>query len=311
MTSSDAESSEGQSSQVVSGTSALDGLLGILDLERLEVNLFRGRSPDVGWQRVYGGQVIGQALVAAVRTVDNDRTAHSLHGYFMRPGDPNAPIVYEVERIRDGRSFLTRRVVALQHGHAIFSMSVSFHKTEDGFDHQIALPADLPQPEDLPSEKALIEKFRDHMPENIKAYWARERPIEMRLTDISRYMTRKDREPRQYVWIRANGKMPAGLSLQQCVLAYASDFTLLDTALIAHGKLIFDSDLQLASLDHALWFHRPFAADEWLLYAQDSPSAFGARGFCRGSIYTREGKLVASAAQEGLIRIKKPQNSDG
>ena len=283
---------------------ALSGLLEILDLERLEVNLFRGRSPNVGWQRVYGGQVIGQALVAACRTVVDDRTAHSLHGYFMRPGDPSVPIIYEVERIRDGRSFLTRRVVALQHGKAIFSMSVSFHKHEDGYDHQIDLPDNLPMPEDLPSEKALIEQFRDAMPEPIKKYWERERPIEMRLTDMSRYFSRKDREPKQFVWIRANGTLDADLPLHECILAYASDFTLLDTALIAHGKLIFDTDLQLASLDHALWFHRPFRADEWLLYAQDSPSAFGARGFCRGSVYTREGVLVASVAQEGLMRLK-------
>lgn len=284
---------------------ALAGLLKTLDLERLEVNLFRGRSPDVGWQRVYGGQVIGQALVAACRTVEADRMAHSLHGYFMRPGDPNVPIIYDVERIRDGRSFGTRRVVALQHGHAIFSMSVSFHKTEDGYDHQIDLPEDLPQPEDLPSEKAIIEQFREHMPENIRTYWERERPIEMRLTDMSRYLSRKDREPKQYAWIRANGSLPNDLPLHQCVLAYASDFTLLDTTLIAHGKLIFDKDLQLASLDHSLWFHRPFKADEWLLYAQDSPSAFGARGFCRGSVYTRDGVLVASVAQEGLVRQRR------
>lgn len=284
---------------------ALAELLGTLDLERLEVNLFRGRSPDVGWQRVYGGQVIGQALVAACRTVETDRMAHSLHGYFMRPGDPSVPIIYEVERIRDGRSFLTRRVVALQHGHAIFSMSVSFHKAEDGYDHQIDLPEDLPMPEDLPSEKALIEKFSDHMPTNIRTYWERERPIEMRLTDISRYLSRADRKPQQFVWIRANGKLPDDLPLHQCILAYASDFTLLDTTLIAHGKLIFDKDLQLASLDHALWFHRPFKADEWLLYQQDSPSAFGARGFCRGSVYTRDGVLVASVAQEGLVRLRK------
>ncbi len=284
---------------------ALAELLGTLDLERLEVNLFRGRSPDVGWQRVYGGQVIGQALVAACRTVETDRMAHSLHGYFMRPGDPSVPIIYEVERIRDGRSFLTRRVVALQHGHAIFSMSVSFHKAEDGYDHQIDLPEDLPMPEDLPSEKALIEKFSDHMPANIRTYWERERPIEMRLTDISRYLSRADRKPQQFVWIRANGKLPDDLPLHQCILAYASDFTLLDTTLIAHGKLIFDKDLQLASLDHALWFHRPFKADEWLLYQQDSPSAFGARGFCRGSVYTRDGVLVASVAQEGLVRLRK------
>ncbi|MEL6289926.1 MAG: acyl-CoA thioesterase II [Pseudomonadota bacterium] len=283
-------------------TSALDDLQRILDLERLEVNLFRGNSPDIGWQRVYGGQVIGQALVAACRTVDADRHAHSLHGYFMRPGDPSAPIIYEVERIRDGRSFLTRRVVALQHGEAIFSMSASFHRDEPGFEHQMPLPADLPMPEELPDEQSLIAKFADKMPDNIRAYWERERPIEMRPTDISRYLSRSDQAPQQYVWIRGTGALPDDYALHQCVLAYASDFTLLDTALIAHGKLIFDKDMQLASLDHALWFHRRFRADDWLLYAQDSPFAGGARGYCRGSVYTRDGVLIASVAQEGLMR---------
>ncbi|MEL7544026.1 MAG: acyl-CoA thioesterase II, partial [Pseudomonadota bacterium] len=207
--------------------------------------------------------------------------------------------------IRDGRSFVTRRVVALQHGHAIFSMSASFHKEEEGYDHQMPLPAlpdGLPMPEDLPDEQALIAQFADKMPENIRAYWERERPIELRPTDISRYLSRADRAPQQYVWIRGTEALPDDFALHQCVLAYASDFTLLDTALIAHGKLIFDRDMQLASLDHALWFHRRFRADDWLLYAQDSPSAHGARGFCRGSVYTRDGTLVASVAQEGLMR---------
>ncbi len=288
-------------SERVKPESALSAVLSILDLEQLEQNLFRGQSPRQGWQRVYGGQVLGQALVAAVRTVAEARTAHSMHGYFLLPGDPSHPIVYEVERIRDGSSFTTRRVKAIQHGRAIFSMSVSFHKEEAGFEHHSQMP-DVPPPEDLPNEQELQRLLVTQLPENIRSYWERERPIEMRPADITRYVKREKAPPVQYIWMRANGTLPDDPKLHQCVLAYASDFTLLDTALIAHGKLLFDKDIQLASLDHALWLHRPFRADEWLLYAQDSPSAHGARGFCRGSVYTRDGVLVASVAQEGLVR---------
>ena len=280
---------------------ALDQLLSILNLEKLEQNLFRGRGPAEGWQRVYGGQVIGQALMAAAQTVEGERIAHSLHGYFLLGGDPQNPIVYDVERIRDGGSFTTRRVKAIQHGRVIFVMSASFQKVETGFDHQSTAP-DAPDPESLPSEKELVARLVDHLPANMRAYWQRERPFEMRPVDLSRYLTRQKREPQQMVWMRANGRLPDAPAVHQCALAYGSDFTLLDTALIAHGKLLFDQDVQLASLDHALWFHRPFRADDWLLYVQDSPNAFGARGFCRGSIYTRDGLLVASAAQEGLTR---------
>ncbi len=282
---------------------AVENLISILDLEPLEHNLFRGRSPQYGWQRVFGGQVIGQALVAAVRTVDA-RIVHSLHGYFMRPGDPEVPIIYEVERIRDGKSFTTRRVVAIQHGEAIFSMSVSFHKIEDGLSHQVSMP-DVPQPDSLPSETELKAQFMDHMPKQMQAYWKRERPIEMRPVDFSRFLSNENREAVQHIWIRATGKLPDNPALHQCVLSYASDFTILDTALIAHGRSIFDPTLMLASLDHALWFHRDFKADEWLLYSQDSPSTGRARGFCRGSVFTRDGLLVASVAQEGLMRIKR------
>jgi len=280
---------------------ALDQLLDILDLETLETNLFRGRSPQVGWQRVYGGQVVGQALVAAVRTVEPDRLVHSIHAYFLLGGDPAHPIIYDVDPIRDGGSFTTRRIRAIQHGRAIFVMSASFQKVEPGFDHHETMP-DVPPPETLPTEREILQQLPADMPQNVRSYWERERPIEMRPVDISRYLERQAREPIQYTWMRANGRLPDEIALHQCVLAYASDFTLLDTALIAHGKLLFDKDVQLASLDHAIWFHRPFRADEWLLYAQDSPSASGARGFCRGSIYTREGLLVASVAQEGLMR---------
>jgi acyl-CoA thioesterase II len=279
---------------------ALHQLLSILDIETLEVNLFRGLSPQVGWQRVFGGQVIGQALVAANRTV-NGRLAHSLHAYFLRAGDPSVPIIYNVDRIRDGGSFSTRRVVAVQHGLAIFSMAVSFHKEETGLEHQIKMP-EVPPPESLPSESELKECLIDRLPEPVKAYWQRERPIEIRPVDLSRYLSPENRAPSQQVWIRATGQLGDDQSLHQCVLAYASDFTLLDTALSAHGRFVFDPRLMLASLDHALWFHRKLRADDWLLYAQDSPISGAGRAFCRGMLFTREGELVASTAQEGLLR---------
>ena len=279
---------------------ALDQLLAILDLETLEQNLFRGLSPQVGWQRVFGGQVIGQALVAAYRTIE-DRAAHSLHAYFLRAGDPKVPIIYEVDRIRDGNSFSTRRVVAIQHGQAIFSMAASFHKHEEGLIHQAKMP-DVPQPEALSSEAELKEHFVGRLPEPLKAYWQHERPIEIRPVDLSRYTSPGKRTASQQVWIKATGELGDSLACNQCVLAYASDFTLLDTALIAHGRFVFDPTLMLASLDHAIWFHRPFRIDDWLLYSQDSPSSAGARAFCRGTLFTRSGELVASTAQEGLLR---------
>ncbi|MGB3020561.1 MAG: acyl-CoA thioesterase II [Methyloceanibacter sp.] len=282
---------------------ALDQLLAILDLEMLEQNLFRGVSPQVGWQRVFGGQVIGQALVAAYRTVEN-RTAHSLHGYFLRPGDPSLPIIYEVDRIRDGGSFSTRRVVAIQHGHAIFSMGASFHKFEEGLSHQMQMP-EVPAPESLPSEAELKDLLIDRLPPQVRTYWERERPIEIRPVDLTRYLSPEKRVATQQVWIRATGSLGDDLPLNQCVLAYASDFTLLDTALIAHGRFVFDPSLMLASLDHAIWFHQSFRADDWLLYAQDSPSSGGGRAFCRGSLFTRSGELVASTAQEGLVRERR------
>ena len=287
---------------------ALDQLLTILDIERLEENLFRGLSPQVGWQRVFGGQVIGQALVAANRTV-NGRLAHSLHAYFLRAGDPSVPIIYNVDRIRDGGSFTTRRVVAVQHGQAIFSMAASFHKEETGLEHQIKMP-EVPPPESLPSEAELKACLIDRVPPQVKAYWERERPIEIRPVDLSRYLTPGNHAPSQQVWIRATGELPNDQSLHQCVLAYASDFTLLDTALIAHGRFVFDPKLILASLDHALWFHRKLRADEWLLYAQDSPISGGGRAFCRGMLFTRDGKLVASTAQEGLLREGSATKTD-
>jgi acyl-CoA thioesterase-2 len=280
---------------------AIGNLLSLLDLEPLEDNLFRGRSPQQSWQRVFGGQTLGQALVAAVRTVPPERVAHSLHAYFLQPGDLTRPIIYGVERVRDGGSFTTRRVTATQHGRAMFVMSVSFHKSEPGLDHQETMPS-VPPPEELPKERDLKARMMAALPEAMRSYWEQERPIEMRPVDVSRYFARERRRPEQHVWMRATGALPKNFPLHQCVLAYASDFSLLDTALIAHGKLMFDRDIQLASLDHALWFHRPFRADDWLLYAQDSPSSHGSRGFCRGRIFTRDGVLVASVAQEGLMR---------
>jgi acyl-CoA thioesterase-2 len=285
--------------------SAVKRLLSILDLEQLEHNLFRGRSPQDGWQRVFGGQVIGQALVAADRTVEG-RNAHSLHAYFMRPGDPSIPIIYEVDRIRDGKSFNTRRVVATQHGQAIFTMGVSFHLEEPGFDHQSEMP-DVPGPDELPSINDIKEQFIDKLPPNIKTYFTRERPIEIRPVDTSRFFTNEKRDPKQSIWMRAGEGLPEDQGLHQCTLAYASDFSLLDTALIAHGRILFDPKLMLASLDHAMWFHRPCRADGWLLYAMDSPAAHGARGFCRGSIFTPDGVLVASVAQEGLVRERRAE----
>ncbi|HEY5080998.1 MAG TPA: acyl-CoA thioesterase II [Bauldia sp.] len=280
----------------------IETLLSILDLEQLEHNLFRGLSPQVGWQRVFGGQVIGQALVAAARTVEG-RTVHSLHAYFMRPGDPAVPIIYEVDRIRDGHSFTTRRVVAIQHGAAIFTMSASFQVEETGLDHQAKMP-DVPPPEDLPSETELQEAYLHHAPEGVRRYWQRPRPLELRPVDLRHFLSRDALDPVQNVWVRTTGPLPDDPDIHRCVLAYASDMTLLDTALFAHGRMIFDPDLQAASLDHALWFHRPFRADQWLLYAEDSPSASGSRGLTRGSLFTREGVLVASVAQEGLIRVR-------
>jgi len=289
---------------------AVDALLSILDLEVLEHNLFRGMSPQVGWQRVFGGQVIGQALVAASRTVPEDRAVHSLHAYFLRPGDPSVPIVYEVDRIRDGGSFTTRRVVAIQHGQAIYSMSASFQTREEGLDHQIDMP-EVPGPDELPSEAELKEKFLAHAPEPVRRYWERDRPIELRPVDLTHYFSRKKLTPAQNVWVRASAALPDDPRLHACVLAYASDMTLLDTALFAHGTSVFDPNLQVASLDHAMWFHRPFRADEWLLYSEDSPAASGGRGFTRGSLYDRDGRLVASVVQEGLIRLRDGRKTDG
>jgi acyl-CoA thioesterase-2 len=283
-------------------STAMETVLSILDLETLEHNLFRGRSPQTGWQRVFGGQVIGQALVAAQRTVEAERHVHSLHAYFMRPGDPAVPIIYEVDRIRDGGSFTTRRVVAIQHGQAIFSLSASFQRDEEGLEFQAAMPNDVPHPDTLFSEKELIRNFIDHVPGHIRRYWERERPIEMKPVNLKHYMTREPQPPHQNVYFRATGPVPDDRALQAAVLAYFSDMTLLDTATFPHGRMVFDPDLQMASLDHAMWFHAPSRLDDWLLYSMDTPFSGGARGLARGSIFAMDGTLIASVAQEGLMR---------
>ncbi len=283
--------------------SPMDQLIKTLDLEQLEHNLYRGTSPDIGWQRVFGGQVIAQALVAAQRTVDADRLAHSLHAYFVRPGDPSVPIVYQVERIRDGGTFATRQVQAIQHGKAIFSMLASFQLHEDGFEHQVIIP-DVPLPEELMDEAEFKRLFLPKAPEAVRRYWERPRPIELRPTSLKHYLTTEKLEPRQDIWVRTVGKVPDDRGIQAAILAYLSDMTLLDASLYPHGTSVFDPRLQAASLDHAMWFHRPIRFDDWLLYSQESPSASGGRGMTRGSLYTRSGALVASVAQEGLIRKK-------
>jgi acyl-CoA thioesterase-2 len=284
---------------------ALERLVSALRLEKLEENLFRGPRASIGWQRVFGGQVLGQALSAACQTVEAGRPVHSLHGYFLLAGDPGHDIIYDVERIRDGGSFTTRRVKAIQHGRPIFTMSASFHKREEGFDHQAEMPV-VPRPEELPSVAQLMAQSGAEIPASMRNFWQRENPIDMRVTDPSRYFSQGPRAPAQAVWLRANGTLPADPVVHAALLAYASDFTLLDTALIPHGKVLFDPDLQLASLDHAMWFHRPFAADAWVLYIQDSPSGSGARGFCRGLLFAQDGRLIASTVQEGLMRKRSP-----
>ena len=283
----------------------LKDLLDLLDLEQIEVNLFRGVSPKDGRQRVFGGQVLGQALVAAARTVeDTARTAHSLHGYFLRPGDTSMPILYKVDRIRDGRSFTTRRVVAIQKGRAIFNMSASFQVAEQGLEHQFDMPA-VRAPEDCLTEKQMREKFASDMPPDVQDWPERPQPIEMRFVEYFNEFNPGKLPPYQNTWIRTIDTMPDDERLNQCLLAYASDMTLLDTCYRPHGMNWHDDHFQVASLDHAMWFHKPFKTDTWLLYAQDSPSSSGARGLSRGTFYTSSGELVASVAQEGLIRVHK------
>jgi acyl-CoA thioesterase II len=280
---------------------ALDELLALLELEALEVNLFRGLSPHEERQRVFGGQVAAQALVAAGRTVGDDRPVHSLHAYFLRPGDPNVPIVYEVDRIRDGKSFTTRRVVAIQHGRAIFNLAASFQVVENGPDHQMPMPA-VPDPDELPTWQQRVEPYLERLGPDLAQWLVRERPIDSRPVDDPRWLDPTPREPEQDVWIKANGALPTAPLIHECVVAYASDLTLLDTAMFPHAISYREQQYMIASLDHAMWFHRPFRADEWLLYHQTSPNASRARGLAQGSIFCRDGTLAITVIQEGLIR---------
>ncbi len=284
-------------------TPPLDALLALLDLEPLEVNIYRGRNRDLGTGRVFGGQVFAQALVAARRTVDAPREAHSVHGYFILPGDLAAPIVYFVDRLRDGKSFTTRRVTAIQHGQAIFNLSASFHVHEEGITHQSAMP-EVPAPETLSPELDLIREMADRIPEPVRRVLTQERPLDFRPVNPVDPFEPVVRPPVRHVWFRAVDRLPDETIIHQAVLAYASDYGLLPTALQPHGIGSRSRTLQMASLDHAVWLHRPFRVDDWLLYATDSPVAAGARGFVRGTIYSRDGQLVASVTQEGLLRVR-------
>jgi acyl-CoA thioesterase-2 len=278
---------------------ALTRLLALLDLEKIEENIFRGVSPPERVQRVFGGQVLSQALVAATRTVDAQRLCHSFHAYFLRPGDPKVPILYEVDRSRDGGSFTSRRVVAIQHGAQIFTLAASFQTVETGFDHHSQM-AMVPEPESLEDDQQVLLRNPELKPE-MREWVARERPFETRSVLGRGLGDRPARAPIDHIWLKTRGPLLDGADIHRALLAFVSDMSLLDTALLPHGKSIF-SNVQVASLDHVLWFHRPFRADEWLLYVQDSPSASGGRGFNRGAVYSRDGRLVASVAQEGLIR---------
>jgi acyl-CoA thioesterase II len=279
----------------------LEDLLKVMRLERLELDLFRGESRDIGSPQVFGGQVLGQALVAATATVEN-RVAHSLHAYFLRRGDCNSPIVYEVDRARDGNHFSTRRVVAIQHGAQIFNLSASFQAQESGLEHQIERP-DVPPPEALADLATVYRDVAQHLPPRIRSVLERKRPFEFRPVEVLNPLDSRPREGRKHVWFRAIDRLPDDEALHRCLLAYVSDFHLLDTALLPHGITLGTPNLVIASIDHAMWFHRSVRVDDWLLYATDSPSASQARGFARGSIFSRDGRLVASTAQEGLMRI--------
>ncbi len=282
----------------------VDHLLHLLNLERIEENIFRGPSRDIGSPTVFGGQVLGQALRAAAYTVPPERRAHSLHAYFILPGDPNAPIVYLVERLRDGRSFTTRRVTAIQHGRPIFNLSASFQIEEPGVEHQDPMP-EVPPPEELISEAELRRQLAEQVPEVLRPFLLHERPIEIRPVEPVNLLFPEKRPPRRHAWIRAAGRLPDDdLALHQSVLAYASDFGLMGTAMLPHGLSFLQPHVQAASLDHAMWFYRPFRADEWLLFAMESPVAAHARGLNRGLFFRRDGTLVAAVVQEGLMRIR-------
>ena len=289
------------SSPLLTGQRVVDGLVALLDLERVEENIFRGVSPNVSLQRVFGGQVAGQALVAATRTVPADRMVHSLHSYFIRPGDPSVPIVYLVERIRDGRSFSVRRVTAVQHGNPIFTLSASFQLDQGGIDHQREMP-DVPEPEELPT-------FADRLagyPELTEIMSRIPQAFDIRYVDdppwVQRALGPRESQPHR-IWMKADGVLPDDPTLHVCVLTFASDLNLLDSVLIHHGMAARLDPISMASLDHAMWFHRQFRADDWFLYESSSPSASGGRGLATGRFFAHDGRLVASVTQEGMIRL--------
>lgn len=288
--------------------SVLDELVQLLSLERIEENLYRGQSQDLGWGTVYGGQVVGQALFAALHTVPAERHIHSLHAYFLRPGDVDAPIVYEVDRSRDGASFTTRRVKAIQHGHPIFDMAASFQKHEGGFEHQNEMPI-VPPPEDVPSDRERLAQSKDKLPAFMRERVLAERPIETRTVDEEDPLDTGAQKPERCVWLKAAHALPPSPAIHQALLAYASDFAFLTTALKPYGVTWLTPGLQVASVDHAVWFHGPFRADEWLLHVIHSPRASGARGLVLGQVYSRDGRLVASTTQEGLMRRREPERT--
>jgi acyl-CoA thioesterase-2 len=279
----------------------LNDLLALLELEPIEENLFRGRSQDLGYRQLFGGQVLGQSLSAASKTVDPARHAHSLHGYFLRPGDASLPVVYTVDRVRDGGSFTTRRVVAIQKGQPIFTLMASFHSEEPGASHQGTMPQ-VPGPEGLPTDIELLRGHAQRIPERLRQTFLGDKPIEMRPVTAMDPFAPQPAEPVKHVWFRANGDMPEDPQVHRYLLAYASDFNLISTAMLPHGTSILQPNLQIASLDHALWFHGNLRVNDWLLYSMESPWSGNARGLAHGRIFTRDGRLVASTAQEGLIR---------
>ena len=282
----------------------LASLIDLLALERIDRDLFRGRSQDLGWHAIFGGQVLGQALSAAAQTVVAERTVHSLHGYFLIAGDVNKPILYQVDRLRDGRSFSTRRVVAIQEGQAIFSLACSFQAQEEGYDHQDLMP-EVPPPESLKSERELALALADVIPAGLREIATAERPIEIRPVEPRNPLQPRKLAPLRHLWYRAIDQLPADPALHRYLLAYASDFSFLGTAMDPHGVSWINPGMKVASLDHSMWFHRPFRFDDWLLYTVESPSASGGRGLVRGRFFDRAGRLVASCAQEGVIRRRK------
>ena len=288
----------------------LHELLELLRLEKLEETLFRGQSQDLGWGAVFGGQVLGQALSAMTQTVPERRRVHSLHGYFLRQGDARLPIIYDVDCIRDGKSFTTRRVVAIQKGRAIFNMAASFQIEETGLEHTVAAMPEVPGPEGLVSELERVRARAALIPARAREKFTAEKPLEIRIVDPRDPINPETRPPVRRAWFRAIDALPDDLRVHQYLLAYASDFSFLTTALNPHRVGTFDPRLQLASLDHAMWLHRPFRLVEWLLYAVESPTATGARGLVRGQWFTRDGQLVASTTQEGLIRLRAPRSPE-